>query len=379
MRYCFLTYGAWEKNAGLLRPRELGAELIRQGHQVIYLIDDYPPNHQDLGLSPGAKVEFVPHPRSLRQIAERWHILARIQPDYVHVLNLNAKTVLALARVGRPCHGQRRGLRARVVAEWDEPPFLKDLPWPKAQLYRALDCYLRRRADVYIVCTRYLQEYFRTHWGIDAAYIPHATYLPQYADGPSPYAAPTAVYMGQMYPLWDLDLLFDAALLLAREGFKPPMAFVGDGPDLPKWTQFVKDHKLDNITLSGYRRGEELWRYLRHAHVLMFPIRPTLVNQSRCPSKTFAYAQSRRPILTNRVGEVAQLLGDKATYVEATPAGFAAGIRQAMSTPALSDVDYQIEKHNYRDRTRQLLEAIEKQGAGGGLAALGGAAVKACK
>ena len=92
--------------------------------------------------------------------------------------------------------------------------------------------------------------------------------------------------------------------------------------------------------------------------MLLFPIRSTRDNWLRCPSKTFAYAQARRPIITNRVGEVAHMLGEKATYIECTPEAFADAIERAMDTPNLPDVDYGIERQNYDERAGMLLEYL---------------------
>jgi glycosyltransferase involved in cell wall biosynthesis len=182
--------------------------------------------------------------------------------------------------------------------------------------------------------------------------------LPDHPATTSPFIQPTAVYMGNLYPAYDHDLLFQAALQLKSQRKSYPITFLGQGPDLEKWRTFVKDNDLPHLDVAGYTIGEELWRRLRHAHVLLFPIRPTLLNLARCPSKTFAYAQARRPVITNRVGEIPEVLGDKATYVDVTPEAFAAAIDAAMSRDNLPDVDYGIEQHNWSARTDTLLAAL---------------------
>ena len=120
----------------------------------------------------------------------------------------------------------------------------------------------------------------------------------------------------------------------------------------------VKSHGLDNIHLPGFRRGEQLWRKLRHAHALLFPIRNTLLNLCRCPSKTYSYAQARRPIITNRVGEVAAVLQEKAIYVDQNNGAFAAAIKQAIKEPQY-DVEYDIAGHNWSRRTDVLLDTLD--------------------
>jgi hypothetical protein len=83
-----------------------------------------------------------------------------------------------------------------------------------------------------------------------------------------------------------------------------------------------------------------------------------MVNLCRCPSKTFAYAQARRPVITNRVGEIEAVLKDRAEYIDCTPEAFADAIERAMRRRTLDDVDYGVEQHNWSSRTDDLLEAL---------------------
>jgi glycosyltransferase involved in cell wall biosynthesis len=164
--------------------------------------------------------------------------------------------------------------------------------------------------------------------------------------------------MGNLFSAYDHDIIFEAARLLKQRGMTPPIRFMGHGPDEASWRAFVRDNGLENVAMPGFVRGEELWRSLRHAHVLLFPIRPTMVNLCRCPSKTFAYAQARRPVITNRVGEIEAVLKDRAEYIDCTPQAFADAIERAMRRRTLDDVDYGVEQHNWSSRTDDLLEAL---------------------
>jgi len=188
-------------------------------------------------------------------------------------------------------------------------------------------------------------------------YLPYATYIAKPATGPSPFDRPTAVSMGSFHPAYDHDILFNAARLLKSAGKLPPMTFIGDGPDWQRWRAFVQEHQLDNVELKGYVNDDQRWLCLRNAHVLLFPIRVNPINLARCPAKTFAYAQARRPVITNRVGEVPEVLGERAIYVDPTPEAFATAITQGMDRPQ-PDVDYRVEQHNWGARADTLLSAL---------------------
>ena len=181
--------------------------------------------------------------------------------------------------------------------------------------------------------------------------------MPQYPDGESPYREPTFVYLGNYFHSWDHDIIFEAARILKGQGIEPAFFMIGDGPDRPRWEQFVAQHGLSKVTIAGGMSGEPMWNRLRHAHALLFPIRAHVGNMSRCPSKTFAYAQARRPIICSRVGEVPLILGPGATYIEADGNTFASAIG-ALLRKTLPDVDYHIENHTWAERAKRVLEAV---------------------
>jgi glycosyltransferase involved in cell wall biosynthesis len=280
-------------------------------------------------------------------VVARRNLLKKISPDYVHVLNPFIKAYSALRYSGQ-----------KIVGDWDEWPAHRNLPLPRLIMEKFLDRWLRKRSQRLVVASKYLQQQFKQRFNLDAAYIPYATYLQPWGDGNTPFAEPTAVYMGNLYPAYDHDLLFEAARLLKARGRAPRIAILGAGPDTEKWCAFVAAHGLTNVSVPGFVSGELLWRHLRHAHVLLFPIRENLLNLCRCPSKTFAYAQSRRPTIANRVGEVAQVLGDRGIYVDCTSEAFADAIDAAMSAPARPDINYRIEDQNWSARTDALLKTI---------------------
>ena len=354
MHYAFFTTGSWEGNASLVRLRELGKEMIARGIRVSYLVDDVPYNRSGkLDLHPDARVAFVPEPKKFSQFKSRRRILRELKPDFVHVLNPYVKALLTLAPT-----------RWNVVGDWDEWPARRPHKPVRKIVEAYLDRWLRNRAKLRVVASKYLQRQFKEQFGLDSVYIPYATYLQDFPDVASPFAEPTAVYMGNFFPAYDHDLIFDAARILKGQGKQPHMQFLGGGPDLENWRSFAREHDLKNVSIPGFLTGEELWRHLRHAHVLLFPIRENLLNLCRCPSKTFAYAQARRPVIANRVGEIPSVLEEKAHYVDATPEAFAAAIMSAFQQQKLPDVDYGVERHNWSARTDELLAALGRMTSG---------------
>ena len=247
-----------------------------------------------------------------------------------------------------------------MVALWDEAAIFKTVSFPMRKWIRFRDDWFRRNMTLGVTSTREHQRIWEGKHVEPITYMPHACYLDEYLETDSPFKVPTFVYMGDFYPPGDQYLMFEAVALLKKEGLEPQLEIMGGGPDLSRWKRYVEVNGLTNIRFAGYLRGKERYRHLRHAHALLFPMRPLLDNLTRCPSKTLAYAQVRRPIITNRVGEIAEMLGDYAIYVEPTPEGFATAIRDVSRLLDIPDVDYHVERHTWSIRADLLLSELDK-------------------
>jgi glycosyltransferase involved in cell wall biosynthesis len=349
LHYCFLTLSSWKNNASLMRLHSLGAEMIRKGVRVSYVLDDVPHNRQPDLLPAGAIAQFVSPVTGLAQIKARRRAIESLAPDFVHVLNPSPKSYLALRRLRGP----------RFVIDWDEWHAIKPrIGWRRRFQYAMIDRWHRKRAALLVVSSRFMQEEFERRFGRRPLYLSYAPYLQPVQAAPSPFDAPTAVYMGTLFPDFDHDIVFSAAEILKSRGVRPRIEFVGAGPELEKWRTFTHEHDLPNVHMSGFLPWPDVWARLVHAHVLLFPIRPNVGNLARCPSKTYAFGQARRPVITCRVGEVPETLGDAATYVDPTPQAFADALQQVISSPRPPDVDYHIEQHNWAARAAALLQAL---------------------
>lgn len=347
LRYLFVTTGDLRRNASFVRVRELGHGLAALGVEVHYVLD---PTEFNCGLPMEldyATVHVLDALNRLRQIRQRRECIRATAPDVVHLLNPQPFNCSAIV-----------GWSGVIVVDFDELLSQRFGSASRRVISQACEAYGRSRASLLVVASRHQQQYFHEQCHAEALYLPYACYLPAMQDGPSPYAVPTAVYLGNLHPDFDHDLVLDAWRFLQEQRIAPQLELIGSGDDLEKVRQTIASDGLSNcVSALGYMSGQPLWDRLRHAHVLLFPIRDTIANRMRCPSKTFAYMQAGRPIITNRVGEVAEALGNRATYVEPTPTAFAAAVREAFQRPSCT-VDYDVAKHQWSARARLLLDAV---------------------
>jgi len=351
VRYAFVATGELAKNASFVRLRELGRCLAERGIGVHYCIDDTLENRYRVvpGLS-FAGVHFAKGRNRLSRLFRRRRLLADLQPAAIHILNPQPSNCATVVGLGIP-----------VVCDWDELLSSRKRRLFQRRLDRASEGFARRHAQLTVVASRSLQATMKEKYGLASLYVPYATYLPEFEDGPNPYPRPTAVYLGNLRSDFDHDLIIDAWDILQQRDTKLDLCILGGGPLLERVRSEVKERRLSSVRLPGYMAGQELWDHLRHAHVLLFPIRDSPGNRFRCPSKTFAYMQARRPIITNQLGEVAEALGLLARYVEPTPRGFADAV-ELLAGDRPQDIDFPLAGNSWDARAAVLVRGLVEAG-----------------
>lgn len=353
MRYVFLTTGCLNRNSSFVRLRELGRCLSLRGVSVYYLCDDTPYNQSLVDILDFAEVVFVPSSKHgqqrlrLTQVIRRRSKLNQINADIVHFLNPSPNNTATII-----------GSTGLIIADWDELLSRRILSRIHRAANRVCEFYALRHSSLIVVASKHLQQYFQDKFGVAPLYLPYATYLGDLNSTSNPFVRPTAVYLGNFHHDSDHDLLIDAWTILEKQNIAPDLQLIGGGSHLDNVREVVEMRRLSSITVSGYLPWETVWNCLKHAHILLFPIRDTIGNRMRCPSKTFAYMQAGRPIVTNRVGEVVEALGKKAYYVEPTSDGFASAVRQLFQQKQ-SEIVHDLERHSWESRADLLLRKVK--------------------
>lgn len=345
---CFVFIADW-KIASSLRPRELGRYLLTSGWSVSYVIPDRGDGMPD-NIPGGAKSVLARATSTKHFVADVVGHIDRERPKFVYFLNPSRKAKLIAEQVQS---------WVKIIGDWEDWLPMARFRLPKKLALRYYDWWFRHNADIVTVASRWLQEQFKAFGRDDAHYIPYAMLPESFPDEPTPFKTPTAVFMGSFGGQWDQDVLFDAAMIMRQRKFEPAMTLIGGGHELEKWRQFVTSNHLQTVTLPGFLETQQMLNALRHAHVLLFPIADRPANWARCPFKVFQYAQAQRPIITCRIGEVVETLGENANYVDCNPEAFADAIELSMNQPRMPDVDYGIESHTWHNRGKKLMNLLQ--------------------
>ncbi len=177
---------------------------------------------------------------------------------------------------------------------------------------------------------------------------------------------PTFLYVGSMNRFYEeqLDELIGLAGMLRARGVQARVRLLGGGPELDYFKGKAAQAGLgDAIEFAGHVRREELASHMDAAHVLVFPFPTSPFNLSRCPTKAYHYAAANRPVVTNRVGEVAALFGDKAWYYpERNVAAFADRCLDALAHGAEFDNRIPFETLTWKSRATQFSQWLSLHG-----------------
>jgi glycosyltransferase involved in cell wall biosynthesis len=140
---------------------------------------------------------------------------------------------------------------------------------------------------------------------------------------------PVVLYSGNFEPYQGVELLVDAAALVAEAQF----VFMGGEAGEVEALR-ARSAASARTTFAGRRPPAELPAFLALADVLVSP----RCRGDNTPFKLFTYLASGKPVVATRLPTHTQLLDDScAVLVEPSAQGLAAGIRQVLADPAAAE------------------------------------------
>ena len=245
------------------------------------------------------------------------------------------------------------------------------------RIFEVLERFVIRRSRVVIVICPHLEETVRT---IDRA-VPTVLIENSPGSGDTPVAGsgerirrelglpattPIVLYTGTFEAYQGLDLLFGAAVYVARRRPEVRVVLAGGRPDQIEAARAAARAAgvSDAVIFAGQRPAAEIPAFLDAADVLVSP----RSSGTNTPLKIYQYLRSGRPIVATRLLTHTQVLDDAVAFLsDATPEGFGAAILDALSDPArartvgararhLAETKYSYDA--YLTRTRQALALL---------------------
>lgn len=360
MKIAFVTFGNFDGHATLKRATGMASPLIEAGHEVTLLLEDCSVNREKAAMEcPEAHVVW--HSRGSNAWSERsekQRSLNQLKPDLVWICGVGPRNWVS--RPSKDCFllADHSELFSQVGESVLRRKFYSLLEWGYCFSF-----------DGHVCASRYLERYYKKRLGrlkksTRVHYSPyafHPSVIAPYSTGVAKLherwsGRKALVYMGSFwenYGFWDMLDVFKE-LSREREDFVAILA--GRGPEKDRGIEWVKENGLEDvIRIEGYVAEEELSAYFTAAHAFISPLRDTVQDWARCPSKLFMYLPFGKPVITCRIGEAKELFGEKGVYYTAGDRkSLKAAIVQVLENSESFELpDYNA--HTYAARTKSFL------------------------
>jgi len=364
MHIAFLGTSNPEVNASQVRLYHLARGMADAGHQVTAVVPDDPINRDfPVTRESAVAMHFFKHGSATAEVFTKFQEIRAGSFDVVHVVGIGARS---LQLIGRPFR------RPFYVQDYDEAMTLQEShSLAKRAYYSILEGLSRQRAHGVVVASRSLERMVARHrpdLGNKLLYLPIG-YDPSFEGAGKNLDSqlratvgerPVITWVGSFWPAFGVDQIIDLAAALDRRGRHFACMLVGGGPALEAMRSLVAARKLSNVFLPGHVSLTDLQAYLRISNVFLLPFPASPQNLYRCPTKLFQYIAYNRPIVTNRVGEVAEALGDAGFYYQpGSVESMADACENAIASSAKYDRSAFIPPIYWSERTRQYRNWIE--------------------
>lgn len=320
MKLAFVTFGNFDGHATLKRATGMAGPLVIRGHEVHLLLEESPINREKVRLEcPESSVHW--HTRGRSPLSERkakQRTLDEIQPDLVWICGVGLRNWVV--RPKKSCV---------VLADHSELYSQVSSGAARRFLYSLLEWGYCFGFDGHICASRYLEDFYRNRLKRvkrdpgKVHYLPYAFHPGVIRLDPAGSAEVAArfpkkkiiLYLGSFWPnygFWDMIRAFERLFQL-RDDFVAVLA--GRGPEKERGAAWIKENKMDGkIILEGYVPEEKISAYFGATHAFLSPLRDTVQDWARCPSKLYMYLPFNRPVVTCAIGEAKELFGKEGYY-----------------------------------------------------------------
>ena len=310
MRIVFLTMNSFSKFVTYKRAVGMGEALAKLGHQVYIVAFNCQENRERMQVEAPHCIPLWYDAKGIfLEVVQKLMYLRKICPDYVYSSVYSIRNLSGL-QLFYP-------KRTKSILEFCE-------------LYSAIGKHKRRWAklenmalghyDMFVCASNYLERNIRARLSERVAnkpvvYLPYA--YPKYLQPKKREAAfpKRVLFMASLWRGYGVFEVLESLAKVLASGVDARLDVIGKGPILDEARCWVSDRKLeDKIILHGYVAEDALNEYMNQADVFVSPMHDTIQDWARCPSKLYYYLPYNKPIVTCRIGDPYDTLGEQGYY-----------------------------------------------------------------
>ena len=324
MYIAFVTFGNITQHATLKRATGMAKPLMAAGHRVAILLEETEDNVARVALEcPDVEIHYLHRNGAWHDLRERQKVINAIKPDVVWVCGPGFRNFVT---------GVKGRSDAITIADHSE--LLSGIPSrPK---FRRLYDYMTEVVFAFafkehVVSSRYLERIYgqrlkRFGRKVKPLYFPYAYNRSILEDEPATIVdslrdqhlgQKVAVYLGTFTENYGIFDMIEAAERVSKENADFRLILMGQGREKERALEMIKERGLEEVVLfPGFVAEEDLSSYFSIADTFICPLRDTVQDWARCPSKLFLFLPYAKPVVTCKIGEAAEIFGDDGYYYE---------------------------------------------------------------
>ncbi|MGK5094023.1 glycosyltransferase [Deltaproteobacteria bacterium TL4] len=308
MNFVFINTGNKNQNAGIVRCLGLGESLVRMGHQVTILISDQKENVDTYQQQyNGVQFIYTASGSIKEQLDKTYKLVCLKNIDVVHCMGAGS-SIFIPALITKILF-RRRFL---LVVDYEDKQSLM-LPGNRQLIYRLYEWLSFRYADKIVCASRQLANEYQKRFSRQVFYLPFAASQQYLISTKIKQEFLNLCYLGNLIEAYaeQFNFLINAIPYLHQSGIRFQLHIIGGGNFLEELKLKAKEKEIEKeVAFHGFVPDRELEHLMRKMDIFLLPVSDTPMNKYRCPHKAFLYCSTGLPIVTNQVGEVAQLLGN---------------------------------------------------------------------
>lgn len=369
---CFVTTGDIGRIATAKRALGMANPLAELGWKVSIIMEDTDENRHRTQMECGDAINmyFFKGGSAKEEIAAKNKIIKDIDPDYIYYCAFVTRNIVG------------RGHRAKKLIEHSELqtgiPDMRGLNKIKAYF---TEFYSIIFSDGLLLASRYLEKVFEhrcrimLHPNRKCLYFPYAypenTLELMDIDRSTPkfseYKGRKIItFLGTIIRSYGVFTIIEAVEKVKSLHPEILLIMYGHGHNLEEARQYVKSHKLERwVRLPGFIAEEDISKCFSLTDYFISPMNDTVQDWARCPSKLYMYLPYRKPIITCKIGEPFETLGNAGVYYEPSNSTSLASAITHLLESGVTTLDIDPKKHSWKTRTKEfdkwIRETFEKK------------------
>lgn len=361
-KICFITTGNIKYIATAKRAIGMANPLQALGWDVHIIMEDVPENRHRVQLECNSSIHihYFSSCSAFKEIQKKNAIIKKISPDYVYICAFVFRNIVSVTK------------RCKKLIEHSELQS-KMNKWNISNIrFYVLEYFSILYSDGILNASKYLQNLYasrskKMRIKKPMLYFPYAynkdicTHTSKNYIYKKNSEDKYFLYIGSLTSNYGCFTLIKAFEILHQKHYGLKLLLIGKGSAYNDIITYINNNHLnDFIYVPGYIEEEDIPAYFSFVDAFLSPMNNTIQDWARCPSKLYMYLPYKKPIITCRIGEPYETLGENGIYYEPSNVNSLVKTIQSMVVKDIWFLNIDATKHEWTTRANEFHQWINQ-------------------